>query len=276
MQPNVFIGGVGGSGTRILSQIAQSLGINMGADFNKSQDTLWFSIFFLHREMMSCSESKFSELAHLYAKAFTGTTLTQYEIDIVKNLSELPNVRWKPDWGRARADSFLQSTQTHDRVQPWGWKEPNSHVFAERFLEIWPKVNYLHMWRDGIDMSLSNNQLQLKFWGGEYLRYAYDISKKSSLAYWVAVHKSIIRLAKRFPGRVGFLNFEDLCKNPYDEIKNFVSFADLDLNHTKIMELCSLVSPPQTIGRGNDIDISEYDLEDYNYALGFKNYLKNI
>lgn len=276
MQPKIFIGGVGGSGTRVLCAIAQRLGIHMGSDFNKAQDALWFSLLYMHPGMMTCSERRFQNLSNLYAKAFRGGGLTYEEVKVIEGLADLTHTRWSSEWVRARADSFITSANSSAYNGVWGWKEPNSHIFAERFLKIWPNVKYLHMWRDGLDMSVSKNQNQIKFWGKEYPGGIYDMSKKSSLSYWVNVHKNIVDIALRFPGRVKFLNFEDLCNNPRERIKNFMSLCDFKVSESKLAELCEIVSPPETIGRGNNNEITDYDIDDYIYATNFKQHLMQL
>lgn len=273
MQPSIFIGGVGGSGTRVLCSIAQSFGLNMGADFNKAQDALWFSLLFMHPGMMACPEKKFKDLANLYKKAFIGGGLNETENAYIIDLGKIHHARWTSDWVRERAESFIEHAHNEPRNGQWGWKEPNSHIFAERFLEIWPDVRYIHMWRDGVDMSISKNQNQIKFWGEEYPGGRYNVSKRSSLSYWVNVHKNIVRLAHRFPGRVSFLNFEDLCENPYSEIQNFLACFGGVAKSAKLVEMCELVRPPETIGRGDINNVSEYNLADYDYALNFRHHI---
>ena len=45
MTAPVAIGGVGGSGTRLVAQLLSGAGIHMGDDLNGSSDTLWFTLF---------------------------------------------------------------------------------------------------------------------------------------------------------------------------------------------------------------------------------------
>jgi len=39
----VVIGGLGGSGTRTIAQLVQSLGVHMGTLLNPATDNLWFT-----------------------------------------------------------------------------------------------------------------------------------------------------------------------------------------------------------------------------------------
>jgi hypothetical protein len=49
--PDIIVGGVGGSGTRLVSLILQALGVRTGPDFNESLDDLFFTLLFKVREI---------------------------------------------------------------------------------------------------------------------------------------------------------------------------------------------------------------------------------
>ena len=52
-----------------------------------------------------------------------------------------------------------------------------------KLIKYYPKIKYIHVMRNGLDMAFSKNQNQLKFWT--------DLkpTPKNSLHYWVNVHK---------------------------------------------------------------------------------------
>ncbi len=57
--PPVVIGGVGGSGTRLIAQILKDLGYFMGNDLNEANDNLLFPLLFKRIEILSSSEEEF-------------------------------------------------------------------------------------------------------------------------------------------------------------------------------------------------------------------------
>jgi hypothetical protein len=49
--PVVAVGGVGGSGTRLVAHVMLELGYYLGPDLNESLDTLWFTLLFKRPEI---------------------------------------------------------------------------------------------------------------------------------------------------------------------------------------------------------------------------------
>ena len=53
----VAVGGVGGSGTRLIAQVLLELGYYLGGDLNESLDNLWFTLLFKRREVLDLTEA---------------------------------------------------------------------------------------------------------------------------------------------------------------------------------------------------------------------------
>ncbi len=58
----VAIGGVGGSGTRVVAQLLMKLGFYIGSDLNKANDNLWFVLLFNRIEILSIPDDQFKAL----------------------------------------------------------------------------------------------------------------------------------------------------------------------------------------------------------------------
>ena len=67
----IAVGGVGGSGTRLVARLLRDLGFFLGADLNESEDTLWFTHLFKRREVLDLSEGQFSELVSIFRTVMT-------------------------------------------------------------------------------------------------------------------------------------------------------------------------------------------------------------
>jgi hypothetical protein len=52
MNSPICVGGVGGSGTRIIAMILSSLSINIGRDINEAFDNLTFSLLFKRKDIL--------------------------------------------------------------------------------------------------------------------------------------------------------------------------------------------------------------------------------
>ena len=57
IKPPVAIGGVGGSGTRLIAQILHEAGFYLGDDLSYAIDNLWFTLLFRRLEILSDSSS---------------------------------------------------------------------------------------------------------------------------------------------------------------------------------------------------------------------------
>ena len=68
--PNIVIGGVGGSGTRLIAMIVASLGLNIGNDLNESFDNLTFTLLFKRHNILKISDEEFNKLLILFEKSF--------------------------------------------------------------------------------------------------------------------------------------------------------------------------------------------------------------
>ncbi len=100
------------------------------------------------------------------------------------------------------ADSLLAPQKACLEACLWGRKEPNTHVVIDRLMRLMPKMKYLHVARNGLDMAYSANQNQLKFWGGHFIGPECEMSPYYSLKYWRLIHRRVLDLCipmgKRF------------------------------------------------------------------------------
>ena len=68
----VVVGGVGGSGTRLIAECLKEAGYFMGADINDAKDNLWFTLLFKRLEVLSSSEEEFDTLVNIMVNGMTG------------------------------------------------------------------------------------------------------------------------------------------------------------------------------------------------------------
>ena len=56
--PTVIVGGIGGSGTRLIAMILASLGLNIGNDLNEAYDNLTFTLLFKRQNILEISDNE--------------------------------------------------------------------------------------------------------------------------------------------------------------------------------------------------------------------------
>lgn len=233
-QGPIAVGGIGGSGTRVVVQMLIKLGFHMGQHLNASNDNLDFTARFKHLSMLDLEEAEFLSLTN----DFLHTMLAGFKTS---------------------------------GAQGWGWKEPNTHIVVERLLYLLPELRYIHVWRNAFDMAHSSNQNQPRFWGPALIKEPIPdpVDPRYSLKYWCLVHQRLtaIALKPELSSRILFLDFDRLCRKPESSLSGLCEFVDVTITKSGIGQLAQLVNPPSSIGRWREQGLTCFDLEDINYAM---------
>jgi hypothetical protein len=259
----VVIGGVGGSGTRVVAEILQHLGVYMGADINPACDNWWFTMLGkLPRWDLSAALEPDSPTMHSFGvieKAMTGRlrpnrTERRLIADIrhrcldVQQRDPLPDDR-SPEWLDARTRSLLGSRRI-DRTSAaiWGWKEPNSQLFVPHLHRYFGgRLRYIQVVRNGLHMAYSKNQHQVRRWGPEFGVHVQSErpTPQESLDYWIRSNESAILHGNEMPsGHFMILRYDELCAAPRAGVEEIIAFLGLDAPEDVVEEAASLPRMP--------------------------------
>lgn len=272
----VAIGGVGGSGTRVVANIAKEAGVSIGHDLNEALDNLWFALLFVDRSIFPMSELEFRQRLDIFKAVMTGgRSLTAQEVFLVNQAAKNDRIQHSQSWLSARAKNLLQFSQQYNgrnRREYWGWKAPNTHMFLDRLHNEMPELRYIHVVRNGLDMALSKNQNQLRIWGDLVLQDASEISPRNSLRYWRWAHERVIEIGRTMGAKFLLIRFEDLCDFPEESIETVQNFLKLKLDKDRFKSLKESIRKPTSIGRYNGIDLDGFELDDVKYvkSLGYE------
>ena len=284
----VVIGGLGGSGTTIGARLLIELGVFMGDDLNKKNDNLWFTFLFKRPKWFLSGalrrEKEIDRLFGIFTKAMTGSSLNVPEIFLVFLVafrsiitSERPVGGPIIPWALRRAFGICFSKKHElSRSSRWGWKEPNSYIYLKFLAENYKNIKYIHVIRNGLDMAYSKNQNQLKNWGLLFGINEAEIQRSlpgASLKYWIAANRKTIEMAKDLPkNNFSLLNYDMLCSDPMAEISKLINFLGIEADKEKLMSLAGLITPPASIGRYCNKEMSVFCPEDLEAvrAFGFK------
>lgn len=272
----VVIGGVGGSGTRLVAQIFLDLRYYLGASLNRSLDNLWFALLLTNPGWFNRVETRAPEAVaarfRLLAKAMTTTDpLSRADLGLAlrAGLGLLAQSRNRGQVGERlgllREVRTLARAHTADRsgCRAWGWKAPNSHLFLPHLAALFPEMRYVHVIRHGLDMAYSSNKRQLRLWGPRYgvavPRRAEDIPP-AALAYWVAANQLAVQTGQDLlGGRFLLLNFDALCREPEPHLRALLAFLDLDAAAVDVAALARLPKLPASAGRYRQHDLTRHD-----------------
>jgi len=282
----IVIGGVGGSGTRVLAEIVAMFGTYLGADLNKASDNLTYTLLFRRprwfyrnrddRKQIATGIALFRKLMLRDAKlsAREIAFLMRAVISVAAFGHTSRQIGEKPGQGNGKGLWPLERLQrlrggglgAAPGISRWGWKEPNSHLLIENLAEQFPGLKYIHTIRHGLDMAFSKNQLQLYSWGrmfGVALPANSALEPRASLKYWIAANQRVLGVQERIGHhRVLVINFDRLCLQPEAEIRNLLRFLDIAVDPAAYERAVRMPRKPSSIGRYRSEDLGQFDAGD--------------
>jgi hypothetical protein len=287
----IVIGGIGGSGTRVVAQMCMHMGFYLGSDLDGACDNLSFTFllkrprWFMHRASKSKDHVfeglgilEKSTLGHfrpsLSELRFVGRAIAErvYARRIRRVSKKVKRLRW----GLIRARKILSSEGTDfTGYVGWGWKEPNSHMYIEHVGEYFGGGKFIHVIRHGLDMAFSKNQNQLRNWAAYFevdVPSSAGSRPRAALEFWIKANQRAVALGERM-GRDRFLllNFDQLCISPRTETERIIDFLGLDSGALDMDHLSNIPRVPASLGRYKECDLSIFEREaiDAVRELGF-------
>ena len=269
-----MIGGVGGSGTRLVTQILQQQGVVFGGDKNEELDNLWFSLLFVDRSIFSKPPQEIEQRVWLFINAMRDRNTLPEELtsllDAATRFDRGPALRKKVlQAARKTIDDPVYAVET---APAWGWKQPNVQVMVPLITPYLSGMKYIYVIRNGLDMAFGYNQNQLKyFWGDLLLGSDVEATPANALRYWVASYKRNLAYRALLGDRLYILNFDLLCANPRQELLKLNDFLGLNSFEDTLASAESLVVTPGSTGRYKHHDCSQLYPEDIDFvrSLGF-------
>lgn len=265
----VVVGGVGGSGTRLVAAILREGGFAIGDDLNAALDNLSFSLLFNRPEILDCPDAEFRRTVAAFVRRMAGDgRVDEQDVGWITAVATRDNPPHSVDWMRHRLATLLapRAAAASDR---WGWKEPNSHVVLGRLAMALPEMRYVLLSRSGLDMAWSHNHNQARRWGPALVGRPFEATPRYLLTFWCAAHRRALAAAATFPGRFLHLRLEDLCSAPVPGLRRLLEFVGSDPDAAA--RFAALVRPPESIGRFRAAGLAPFDPDDVAYveSLGF-------
>jgi len=221
----IAIGGLGGSGTRVFAASLKNAGYDIGSKLNGPLDNLWFTILFKRRGWSRAvpDPADVAVSVDLFHRAMTtglAGNLTDNESELIHTLASdlVPSGSWKCGAQADQVDSLIHSgLQAGGRGQPWGWKEPNTHLFLPQLNERIAGLRYIHVVRDGLDMAFSKNTWQADHWA-----HHYGLGRRNGpsdpiqqLRFWRAANRRAIQYGQQhMAGQFMVMDYDAFCTQP--------------------------------------------------------------
>jgi GT2 family glycosyltransferase len=158
-----------------------------------------------------------------------------------------------PSGAAAELRGLVARQHAESGGRPWGWKEPRSIYLLSFLAAELPGLRFLHVVRDGRDMALSENQVQLRKHGDAVLGRTDEPKALRSIALWRELNLRAADFGERELGdRYLRLRFEDLCAEPAVRVAEVLRFFGLEGNAERIA--AEEVQAPPTLGRWREAD----------------------
>ena len=283
----IVVGGLGGSGTRVVEEILRQVHVDTGTDLNTAGDNRWFTFLCkLPRWDLDARapDSPAVRALAILEKAMTGCS--GFTADDRRHITESfrRSRRWwrhdrlvddrPPAWLRSRVASLRRSGSGEaPNASAWGWKEPNSHLFIPHLQRHFgDRLRYVHVIRNGFDMAQSRNQLQLSRWGSRFgLGQSTAPDPAAALDFWIRANEAAIENGNALPpGSFFLLRYDDLCANPREEVTRFVEFLNLRPTEAVLRELVRVPQSDRARRRADcDLGLFGNDRVARVRALGF-------
>jgi Sulfotransferase family len=263
----ISIGGVGGSGTRVVAALFHDLGYYLGDDLNDAFDNLWFTLLFKRRSILLETELEFGRLVDLFFKRMSFPEhLSQQDAELGFMLAKIDRLQHSREWLLERAHSFSGGAPSRRENQPWGWKEPNTHIVIDRILAARPNLSYIHTVRHPIRMALSQNQNQLQNWGPIFFDRDVTIEPRLSLAYWCVAHRRILGFRQSMPQRMLLVDYDQLCADPDGQYTKIVQFSGVAADSGSLQRFKEYLWRRDNDSWHGEVDLSLFDPEDLAYV----------
>lgn len=218
------IGATGGSGSRVLARLAARGGLVIGGERNEFEDALPIERF-----------------------------LDLWVIPFWQGGGAAPPHAAPPGMDEGFAEALAAQLAGGEPGAPRGWKSPRSLYVMPFLAQRLPDLRFLHLVRDGRDMALSANQLQLARYGELLLSAAERQCSEAerSIALWNRVNLWAADLGEHLGAAYLRVRFEDLCARPAAVTGEVFRFFDLPGD---LRQAARLVAPPESLGRWRRAD----------------------
>ena len=240
----IAVGGLGGSGTRVVAEILCGAGYYLGPKQNASLDNLLFTFLFQRPSWFATfpSEASIQATLEIFVSAMKRGLESQIPaigaVELARLLGDLDDFEFPLGLDRECVMAIQSMPPPNlDDYRGLAWKEPNTHIFIPQFAKAFPKMKYIHVIRHGLDMALSGNKNQLRNWGkflGIQPKHDEPI-ERTQLRFWITANQRMVNFGRaHMVDRFFLLNYDALCAHPKAVIAQLYTFLGIDADALQI------------------------------------------
>lgn len=229
LRPPVIIGATGGSGTRVVREILRHAGVYTGVRVNNAGDALDFVKFFD---------------VHIPAALRVTRTLNY-------RLADLPETVGLCALSDLQRLIAVYCTDIPPESTMWGFKNPRAMYVLPYIERLFPNFFFIHVIRDGRDMSLSQNQGQMrKHYEDMFGESIAGELEFASARLWNKANSEVADWCRdQMQDRYRLIRYEDLCRNPIVSTVELCDWLSIPVHNDLLTLVQSFVRPSADIGR---------------------------
>ncbi len=240
------------SGTAMIAQILEELGLFTGRKKQQNHETLFFmniNDWLLHQSGASWD---YPEPFHFLLE---NKEIRALAADYMRSMVRIPAVASFLGW-----DKCLRYRSLFNLNFPWGWKDPRNTYTLPLWLEIFPDARVIHIYRNGIDVANSlvmRDQRAFENRKSRYLarRALYRVRPKrggftdsircTSLEGAFSLWEEYLKEAEKHVTALGSgaidLKYEDIVSDPHKALCQLARFCNLEVSDRDIQRVSVLV-----------------------------------
>lgn len=252
----VVIGGLGGSGTRVVADALLDVGVDLGRPLNGAQDNLLFTAMFKRpRWFARAAEVEVADHLDTFVRVHRGRALRAVDRARLARcvVDHDPTVGLRESARRVRAARARPDAPGPYGPPRWGWKEPNTHLYLPHLIDAFAGLRYVYVARHGLDMACNANTTQLRLFGAQF-GVPFPVDRPEAVAgaqlrFWIAMTERAVELGRALGDRFLFVRFDDVCRAPEAELRRLLAFVGLAPSPTTFPARLAAIATPASTGR---------------------------
>ncbi len=222
----IIIFGMHRSGTSLLAQLLQELGLFLGAKKEKHHESVFF--VGINQGIMQELGASWDNPLPLDSVLQNKENLPVVQEYILPMLSSLESITYLGE------ENSQKHTTLFDLEIPWGWKDPRNTFTLPVWLSIFPNAKVIYIERHGTDVAQS---LKSRHERGKSPSSRCN-SLEGAFSLWEEyIDRGRFHIHSLPPEKSLFIGFEDLVQNGARHLPKIARFCNLPFSQTKVKKL---------------------------------------
>lgn len=268
--PPVIIIGMHRSGTSLLTDILERLGLFMGWRQNQNQEALFF--YHLNNWLLRQSGGAWDQ-PELFDRVLNDEIVRPLFCDFLCYVLKTPRAVSFLGWPQ-----YLRYRSVANLDFPWGWKDPRNTFTLPIWLELFPDAKVIHIYRNGVDVA---NSLRVRSQAGlKHFQRWRNLERRLAFSWWnqlspklyvrnftledgFALWETYTRRADKHiagwhPDRTRVIQYEYFLANPAATLQDICDFVGIAANSAQIQNASVGINASRARAYENDAELRHF------------------